>query len=78
MVYRISVEDGAVDQTIPAGSAPHGVVVDLAGKFVYITNLLSDDVSIIDTATGKEVARVPVGDMPNGISIWNRANGGTQ
>ena len=78
MVYRISVEDGAVDQTIPAGSAPHGVVVDSAGKFVYITNLLSDDVSIIDTATGKEIARVPVGDMPNGISIWNRTNGGTQ
>lgn len=78
MVYRISVEDSAVDQTIPAGSAPHGVVVDSAGKFVYITNLLSDDVSIIDTATGKEIARVPVGDMPNGISIWNRTNGGTQ
>ncbi|MEK7624010.1 MAG: YncE family protein, partial [Patescibacteria group bacterium] len=76
-VYRISVENGTVDQTISAGSAPHGVVVDSAGKFVYITNLLSDDVSIIDVATGKEIARIPVGDMPNGISIWHRANGGT-
>lgn len=76
-VYQISVEDGTVGQTIVAGSAPHGVVVDPAGKFVYITNLLSDDVSIIDVVTGKEIARVPVGDMPNGISIWNRANGGT-
>lgn len=76
-VYRISVEDNAVNQTISAGSAPHGVVVDSVGKFVYITNLLSDDVSIIDAATGKETARIPVGDMPNGISIWNRTNGGT-
>ncbi len=76
-VYRISVENGTVDQTILAGSAPHGVVVDSSGKFVYITNLLSDDVSIIDTATGNEISRVPVGDMPNGISIWNRTNGGT-
>ncbi len=77
MVYRISVENGTVDQTILAGSAPHGVVVDSSGKFIYITNLLSDDVSIIEVATGKEVARVSVGDMPNGISIWNRTNGGT-
>lgn len=76
-VYRISVDSGTVDQTILAGSAPHGVVVDSAGKFVYITNLLSDDMSIIDVATGKEVARIPVGDMPNGISIWHRTNGGT-
>lgn len=76
-VYRIAVENGVVDQTIAAGSAPHGVVVDSAGKFVYITNLLSDDVSIIDTATGKETTRIPVGDMPNGISIWHKISGGT-
>lgn len=76
-VYRISVENGEIDQTITAGSAPHGVVVDSDGKFAYITNLLSDDVSIINVATGKEIARIPAGDMPNGISIWNRNNGGT-
>lgn len=78
LVYRIDIEKAAVDQTIPAGTAPHGIVVDKQGKFVYLTNLLSDDVSVIDAALGKEVARIPVGKMPNGISVWDSALGGTQ
>lgn len=77
-VYRIDIEKSAIDQTIPAGTAPHGIVVDKQGRFAYITNLLSNDVSVIDTAQGKEIARVPVGTMPNGISVWNSALGGTQ
>lgn len=77
-VYRINIREKAVDQTIVAGSAPHGVVVDKAGAFVYVTNLLSEDISVIDTATNKEVARISVGKMPNGISIWNKTSGGTR
>jgi YVTN family beta-propeller protein len=76
-VYRIAIDQRRVDQVIPAGDAPHGIVVDKAGKFVYVTNLLSKDVSIIETSTNKEVARVKVGEMPNGISIWNKKMGGT-
>lgn len=76
-VYRIAIDQRRVDQVIPAGDAPHGIVVDKAGKFVYVTNLLSKDVSIIETSTNKEVARVKVGEMPNGISIWNKETGGT-
>lgn len=76
-VYRINVREKAVDQTINVGSAPHGVVVNKTGTFVYVTNLLSDDVYVIDTATSKEVARISVGEMPNGISIWNKQTGGT-
>lgn len=76
-VYRIDINKKSVDQTIVAGSAPHGVVVDKAGAFVYVTNLLSKDVSVIDTSTNKEVARIPVGEMPNGISIWHKKLGGT-
>ncbi len=76
-VYRINISEKAVDRTIGAGSAPHGVVVDKAGAFVYVTNLLSEDVSVIDTTTYKEAARIPIGKMPNGISIWSRTLGGT-
>jgi len=76
-VYRIDISQRKVDQIIPAGDAPHGIVVDKAGKFVYVTNLLSKDVSIIETSTNKEVARIKVGEMPNGISIWNKRMGGT-
>ena len=76
LVYRLDVEKSVVDQTVEAGSGPHGIVVDRQGTFAYVTNLLSNDVSIIEIATGHEVARVPVGAMPNGISIWNRSTGG--
>lgn len=76
-VYRINIDQKIVDQTINAGSAPHGIVVDKQGAFVYVTNLLSEDVSVIDIATNKEVTRIPVGKMPNGISLWNKTLGGT-
>lgn len=76
-VYRIDINQKKVDQTITTGDAPHGIVVDNEGKFVYVTNLLSEDMSIIDTATSKEVARLKVGVMPNGISLWNKKMGGT-
>ncbi len=77
VVYRIDIANKVVDKTIAAGSAPHGVVVDSTGTRVYVTNLLSDDLSVIDTATGKEIARITVGEMPNGVSIWNKKTGGT-
>jgi YVTN family beta-propeller protein len=76
-VYRIDIDQKKVDQIIPAGEAPHGIVVDKKGQFVYVTNLLSEDISIIETATNKETARLKVGEMPNGISIWNKEMGGT-
>lgn len=69
-VYKIDLIEMKVTETILAGSAPHGVVVSNDGRFVYVTNLKSDDVSVIDTATKKEIAKISVGKSPNGISIW--------
>ena len=57
MVYKISLEEMKVTQTIKGGTAPHGVAGSQDGKFVYITNLLSDDLSVIDADAGKEVAK---------------------
>ncbi len=70
IIYKIDLETLKVIQTIKGGSAPHGVVVSMDGKFVYVTNLLSDDVSVIDTLLEKEIAKINVGKMPNGISLW--------
>lgn len=69
-VYKIDIVGGAVVKEIKAGRAPHGIVVSRDGKFAYVTNLLSSDISIIDTAKDIEVGRIPVGKEPNGISIW--------
>ena len=74
-VYKIDLKEMKIAETIKGGSAPHGVIVSKDGKFVYVTNLLSDDVSVIDTVLGKEVAKIKIGKMPNGISLWYRENG---
>ena len=76
LVYKIDLKEMKVVQTISAGSAPHGVVVSKDGALVYATNLLSDDVSVIDIKMGREVKRIKVGDMPNGISIWSEPTAG--
>ncbi len=77
MVYKIDLVEGSVIKEIKTGSAPHGVVVAKDGKMVYVTNLLSGDVSFIDTVTDQEISRVKVGKEPNGISVWSKSAGGT-
>ncbi len=76
-VYKIDLATRQVIKAIPVGQAPHGVVVAADGGLVYITNLVSSDLSVIDTATDREVARIPVGREPNGISLWSVTAGGT-
>lgn len=73
-VYKIDLGRKKVVKEIKAGTAPHGVIVSRDGKFVYVTNILSNDVSVIDTATDQEVKRLSVGKEPNGISIWYKNN----
>lgn len=75
-VYKISLEDMSIAGKIKAGSAPHGVAVSQDGKNVYVTNLLSNDVSVLDSASGTETARIAVGKMPNGVSEMVQISGG--
>ena len=39
------------------------------GRKLYVTNVLSNAVSVVDTATNTETDRIPVGDSPRGIAI---------
>jgi YVTN family beta-propeller protein len=71
-VYKIDAITSKVIKEITVGSAPHGVVVSSDGRFLYITNLLSDDISVVDTSTDTEIARIKVGDSPNGITYWRK------
>ena len=57
---------------MPVGTSPHGVAV--AGTMVYVANLGSNTVSIIDTDTKTVVATVNVGKSPYGVAVtpgWN-------
>lgn len=70
-LHKIDLANRNVVQTVEVGTAPHGVVLSPDGKFTYVTNLVSNDVSIVDNESGKELARVPTGEKPNGISYWS-------
>lgn len=76
-VYKIDLEKMQVISTIKTGEGPHGVVVSQDGRYVYVTNIVSNDVSVIDAANDQVVARISTGKQPNGISMWSENMGGT-
>lgn len=71
-LHKIDLEGRSVVQTVEVGTAPHGVVLSPDGRFSYVTNMVSNDVSIVDNESGKELVKVPTGEKPNGISYWTR------
>jgi YVTN family beta-propeller protein len=50
--------------TVPVGRDPNWVIISPDGRRIFISNRGSDDVSVIDLASRKEVARVKVGRYP--------------
>ena len=56
----IDTKKSKVTKTIDAGHAVCGPSLSADGKTLYVCNRFDDDVSIISTGAGKEVARVPV------------------
>ncbi len=78
LVYKIDLGTMAVAKEITVGDGPHGIAVSNDGARVYITNLLSGDLSVIDTASDTEIAKISVGKEPNGVSVWSRGADSTQ
>ena len=61
-IYRLP--DLHLVATIPVGRDPNWVTLSPDGRRVFISNRGSDDVSVIDLASRKEIARVKVGRYP--------------
>lgn len=76
-IYEIDIASLQVVKSYTGGQAPHGVVVSHDGKKVYVTNLLSDTISVIDTTTDTITNTIAVGEKTNGISIWKKWIWGT-
>jgi YVTN family beta-propeller protein len=49
-------------------------VISPDGKYLYSANGPSNDVSVVDLATDKEVARVKAGASPWGLAIVAKAH----
>ena len=63
-VYRIDTKTFKIDQVIAVGSVPKYVAITPDDSEVLVTNWCTFDLSIIDTKSGKEFARLPVGRHP--------------
>ena len=73
-VYRVDTRSFAIDKVVAVGAVPKYVAVTPDGKQVLVTNWCSWDLSIIDAATAKELARIPLGGKyPPGLSCHRTA-----
>ena len=55
-----------VTGSIKVGERPWGIVLSPDGKYLFAANGPSNDVSVVDLAAGKEIARVKAGGSPWG------------
>lgn len=69
-VYQVNTSTYAIEKVVPVGSVPKYVAVTPDGKQVLVSNWCTWDLSVIDTATAKETARIPLGGKhPRGIVV---------
>lgn len=63
-VFIYSLPDLKLQGLVKTGEVPDWITFTPDGKMIYIANSGSNSVSAIDTVTRKEVARIPVGEVP--------------
>ncbi len=54
--------------TVGTGAGPHGVVIDTAGTWAWVTNSYDDTVVAVDLTNLSALSPIKVGTQPNGIS----------
>jgi YVTN family beta-propeller protein len=72
-----SLPDLALVATVPVGHDPNWVTLSPDGKRCYVSNRGSDEVSVIDLASRKEVGRIKVGKYPQRMAaVFVNGDGG--
>lgn len=64
----------SVLQAVTVGTAPLGVAIDPQLNVALVANSGSDDVSLVDLATGAVTDTVTVGDNPQAVAVLSRKN----
>jgi YVTN family beta-propeller protein len=68
-VYVCNANSGKVIGKVAVGRGPNWVTFSPDGRYCCVSNVLSDDVSIIETAKRQELARVKVGKQPKRLVV---------
>ena len=64
-----NVNDLELEATISVGSDPNSITFSIDGRYAYISNRKSDDLSVIDTALMKEVKRIKLKKYPQRMVV---------
>src|SRR5208283_606641 len=65
----INTTTNTVTATVNIENYPSGIVVNPTGTRAYVTNMISNNVSVIDTTTNTVTATVTVGSGADGIAV---------
>jgi YVTN family beta-propeller protein len=68
-VIALDAKTYEVVNTIKVGTRPWGMAISPDGKYLFTANGPSNDVSVVDLAAAKEVARVKAGGSPWGVAV---------
>jgi len=68
-VYRIDVGTLAISGAVRVGAVPKYLAASPDGRWLLVSNFCSQDLSVVDVASGTEVRRILVGLHPRGIAI---------
>jgi YVTN family beta-propeller protein len=68
-LYRVDTASLEIDQVIPVGAVPKFLAITPDDTYVLVTNWCTFDMSVVATATGREVTRVELGRHPRGIAV---------
>jgi YVTN family beta-propeller protein len=67
----VSVIDRSTGEVkvVSTGPGTEGIAISPDGKYLFSANGPSNDVSVVDLLTNKEIAKVKAGDSPWGITV---------
>jgi len=69
MLLETDPQSGKVTRSVKTGNHPHTAIIGNEGKFCYVSNQWSDNVSVIDLETFKIVDTLGTGNGPAGLEI---------
>jgi YVTN family beta-propeller protein len=74
VIHSIAVEERKVAGTVPVGRGPHEIVFRADSRRAFLTNAADGTISVIDTGTLRELARIAVGSRPAALAYSTLAD----
>ncbi len=68
-IYVFSIGRAKIVDKVGVGRGPNWVPFSPQGKYCCVSNVLSDDLSVINAADRREVARIKVGKQPKRLVV---------